>query len=123
MMSNSNYYRPFEKPLQHLGIDDWRSRTNHLCNLASAQRTNAFDLIQASRSIRNENHVQSQFNTTNNTIRLANRLSLFHSFIQSQSLSLSHIFFFFIRLLLYTIQCFAYDFFSSIFFLIFWNLN
>lgn len=81
-MSNSNYYRPFEKPLQHLGIDDWRSRTNHLCNLASVHRTNAFDLIQASRSVRNENHVQSQFNTTINTIRLANQLIYFamHSF-------------------------------------------
>lgn len=74
-MSNSNYYRPFEKPLQHLGIDDWRSRTNHLCNLASVHRTNAFDLIQASRNVRNENHVQAQFDTTNNAIRLANRLS------------------------------------------------
>lgn len=87
-MSNSNYYRLFEKPLQHLGIDDWRSRTNHLCNLASVHRTNAFDLIQASRSVRNENHVQSQFNTTNNTIRLANRLSYFqciHSHLYSES--------------------------------------
>lgn len=74
-MSNSDYYRPFEKPLQHLGIDDWCSRTNHLCNLASAHRTDAFDLVQASRSVRNENHVQSHFNTTKNSIRLANRLS------------------------------------------------
>lgn len=75
-MSNSNYYRPFEKPLQHLGIDDWRSRSNALCNLASVNRTNAFDLIQASRSVRNESQVQAHFNTINNTIRLENRLSL-----------------------------------------------
>lgn len=73
IMSNCNYYRPFEKPLQHLGIDDWSTRTNHLCNLASVHRTNAFDLIQASRSVRDENQVQANFNTTNNTIRLANR--------------------------------------------------
>lgn len=86
MMSNSNYYRPFEKPLQHLGIDDWRSRTNQLCNLASAHRTNAFDLIQASRSVRNENRVQSHFNTTKNTIRLANRLS----YLLLYSISHSH---------------------------------
>lgn len=86
MMSNSNYYRPFEKPLQHLGIDDWRSRTNQLCNLASAHRTNAFDLIQASRSVRNENRVQSHFNTAKNTIRLANRLS----YLLLYSISHSH---------------------------------
>lgn len=74
-MSNSNYYRPFEKPLQHLGIDDWHSRTNNLCNLASVHRTNAFDLIQASRSVRNESQVQAHFNTIHNTNRLENRLS------------------------------------------------
>lgn len=73
-MSNSNYYRPFEKPLQHLGIDDWRSRTNSLCNLASVHRTNAFDLIQESRNVRNESQVQAHFNTINNGIRLGNRL-------------------------------------------------
>lgn len=72
-MSNINNYRSFEKPLQHLGIDDWRSRTNHLCNLASVHRSNAFDLIQASRRIRDENQVQAHFNTSNNTTRLANR--------------------------------------------------
>ncbi|XP_031616458.1 tektin-2 [Contarinia nasturtii] len=90
-MSNSNYYRPFEKPLQHLGIDDWRTRTNHLCNLASVHRTNALDLIQTSRSVRDENQVQAHFNTTNNTIRLANRVQELDRWYAEIRLCLDHL--------------------------------
>lgn len=73
MSTNNNYYQPFEKPLQHLGIDDWYSRTDQLCNLANVRRTNAYDVRQSSRNLRNESQVQSYFNTVNNNARLANR--------------------------------------------------
>lgn len=72
-MSNANYYRTFEKPIENTGIDDWHSRTNQLCNLANEHRLSAFDLRQMSRNIRNESQIQTNFNTVNNNARLANR--------------------------------------------------
>lgn len=72
-MSNKNYYNVYEKPLEHLGFDDWIARTNQLRNIAHTQRSDAFELRQTSRTLRNETEIQTYWDTHHNNSRLANR--------------------------------------------------
>lgn len=79
MAATNNLYQVFEKPIQHLGLDDWFSRTNQLCNVADVRRTDAFDVRQSSRCIRNESAVQTHWETVHNNSRLTNRFANFHT--------------------------------------------
>lgn len=74
MAATNNYYQVVEKPIQHLGLDDWFSRTNQLCNVADVRRKDAFDVRQSSRCVRNETSVQTHWETVQNNSRLSNRL-------------------------------------------------
>lgn len=73
MAATNNYYQVVEKPIQHLGLDDWFSRTNQLCNVADVRRKDAFDVRQSSRCVRNESSVQTHWETVHNNSRLSNR--------------------------------------------------
>lgn len=72
-MANKNYYHVFEKPLDHTGLDDWLSRTHQLRNVASTQRSDAFDLRQMARTLRNETAIQAYWDTYHNNSKLADR--------------------------------------------------
>lgn len=63
----------YEKPLQHLGLQDWYSRSNQLKNIADTYRNEAFELRQSSRNLRNETAVQTTWDTYQNNARLADR--------------------------------------------------
>lgn len=72
-MATNNYYQVVEKPLQHIGIDDWNTRAEQLSSLANIRRTNAFEIRQLSRNLRNETTVQTHWDTVHNNTRLNNR--------------------------------------------------
>lgn len=72
-MSTNNYFQTFEKPIQHLGLDDWHARTNQLCNIANSRRTDAFEVRQSCRQLRNETMVQTHWDTLHNNSRITNR--------------------------------------------------
>lgn len=63
----------YEKPLQHLGLDDWNSRLTQLRNVADIRRNDAFELRHASRTLRNETKTQTDWDTYHNNSRLADR--------------------------------------------------
>lgn len=73
MAATNNLYQVFEKPIQHLGLDDWFARINQLCNVADVRRNDAFDVRQSSRCVRNESAVQTHWETVHNNSRLSNR--------------------------------------------------
>lgn len=79
MAATNNYYQVFEKPIQHLGLDDWFARTNQLCNLADVRRSDAFEVRQSSRCVRNESAVQTHWETVHNNSRISNRFVHFHT--------------------------------------------
>lgn len=59
-----------EKPMQHLGLDDWNCRVTQLRNVADKRRQEAFELRQDSKTLRNETRIESEWNTyeTNNAL-------------------------------------------------------
>lgn len=65
----------YEKPLQHLGLDDWNSRLTQLRNVADLRRADAFELRQTSRNLRNETKIQTDWDTYHNNARLADRVA------------------------------------------------
>lgn len=73
MACNNNHHHVYEKPLQHLGLQDWYSRSNQLKNIADTYRNEAFELRQSSRNLRNETAVQTTWDTYQNNARLADR--------------------------------------------------
>lgn len=73
MACKNNHHHVYEKPLQHLGLDDWHSRSNQLKNIADVQRYDAFELRQTARNLRNETAVQTTWDTYQNNARLADR--------------------------------------------------
>lgn len=72
-MTGTSSSRIFEKPLQHLGIDDWHLKTNQTCNSALFQRSNAFDLRQNCRILRDEIQLNTNYNQINTNANLKNR--------------------------------------------------
>lgn len=72
-MAGTSSSRIFEKPLQRLGIDDWHLKTNQTCNSALFQRSNAFDLRQTSRNLRDETQINTNYNQINTNAYLTNR--------------------------------------------------
>lgn len=63
----------YEKPLQHLGLDDWNSRLTQLRNVADLRRNDAFELRHSARNLRNETNIQTDWDTYHNNARLADR--------------------------------------------------
>lgn len=63
----------YEKPLQHLGLDDWFSRLNQLKNVANTRKNDAFELRYSARNLRNETQIQTDWDTYYNNARLADR--------------------------------------------------
>lgn len=78
MACNNNHHHVYEKPLPHLGLDDWHSRSNQLRNVADVHRNDAFELRQSSRNLRNETAVQTNWDTYQNNARLADRFVLIY---------------------------------------------
>lgn len=76
MACNNNHHHVYEKPLQHLGLHDWHSRSSHLKNIADVHRNDAFELRQMARNLRNETAVQTTWDTYQNNARLADRYVL-----------------------------------------------
>lgn len=72
-MANCNYYNAFEKPMQHFGLNDWKSKKIQICNLAESHQKNGFNLRQSSRNLRNESLLNAHFNTLSVNGRLSNR--------------------------------------------------
>lgn len=63
----------YEKPLQHLGLDDWHSKLTQLKNVADTRRADAFSLRHTARNLRNETKIQTDWDTYHNDARLADR--------------------------------------------------
>lgn len=72
-MAGTSSSRMFEKPLQRLGINEWHSKTNQVCDSALLQCSIAFDLRQACRNFRDETQLNTNYNKTNTKVCLANR--------------------------------------------------
>ncbi|XP_055641377.1 tektin-B1 [Toxorhynchites rutilus septentrionalis] len=71
-MSNSAV-PSFEKPLQHLSLPDWHSRLNQLKNVSYSKRTDAFELRQTARNLRNETTIQTYWDTYHNNDKISDR--------------------------------------------------
>lgn len=65
----------FEKPLQHLALNDWNLRIAQLRNNSETNRLDAFSLRQASRNTRNELTVESFWSTYYNNERFSDRVA------------------------------------------------
>lgn len=63
----------FEKPLPHLGLPDWNARLTQLRSTAEVRRSDAFSLRHSARTLRNETHVQTHWDTYNNNSKLHDR--------------------------------------------------
>lgn len=63
----------YEKPLAHLGLDDWYSRITQLRNVADVRRDDSFKLRHEARNLRNETAIQTDWDTYHNNARLADR--------------------------------------------------
>ena len=65
----------FEKPLQHLSLNDWNLRISQLRNNSETKRLDAFSLRQGSRNLRNESTVESFWSTYYNNERFSDRVA------------------------------------------------
>lgn len=74
-MSSNQTVAVYEKPLQHLGLDDWAARLTTLRNVADLRRQDAFELRHQARNLRNETRIQTDWDTRHNDARLADRVA------------------------------------------------
>lgn len=65
----------YEKPVQHLGLDDWNSMLSQLRNVADMRRADAFELRSTARNLRNETKIRTDWATYHNNARLADRVA------------------------------------------------
>lgn len=65
----------YEKPLQHIGLDDWSARLTQLRNVADLRRNDAFNLRHSARNLRNETRIQTDWDTVHNNARLSDRVA------------------------------------------------
>lgn len=64
----------FDKPLQHISLNNWQARINELRNVSETQRQESFELRQSARILRNETAVESTWQTYYNNERLSDRV-------------------------------------------------
>ncbi|KAG5679031.1 hypothetical protein PVAND_008632 [Polypedilum vanderplanki] len=65
----------FEKPLQHLSLNDWNLRIAQLRNNSETKRLDSFNLRQISRNLRNESTIESFWSTYFNNDRFSDRVA------------------------------------------------
>lgn len=65
----------YEKPVQHLGLDDWNAMLSQLRNVADIRRADAFQLRNNARNLRNETKIRTDWATYHNNARLADRVA------------------------------------------------
>lgn len=64
----------FDKPLQHISLNNWQARINELRNISENQRQESFEFRQSARTLRNETAVESFWQTYYNNERLSDRV-------------------------------------------------
>ncbi|XP_066153766.1 tektin-2 [Euwallacea fornicatus] len=65
----------YEKPLPHIGLDDWFAKQWELQQTNDARRTDAFNLRHESRQLRNETNIKADWDTYHNNVLLGDRVT------------------------------------------------
>ncbi|XP_066256873.1 tektin-2 [Euwallacea similis] len=65
----------YEKPLPHIGLDDWLAKQWELQQINDERRKDAFNLRHEARQLRNETNIKADWDTYHNNVRLGDRVT------------------------------------------------